>query len=483
MRLTSKVSARMIGLQIMRCIAVVDIKEDFSFIAIFTRGWKGAELAGSSLVRGGFTDSAWGTARKVKEEIDRISPEKPFTILLLPRRFVHVTTTEIPARNETFLKKMMEFEVTRHFPVSPERLVYDFMIAGRVKGGFAVNIAGLKRTDFNACFEAAQKAGIAPDEVSFSSSAWISPNVPDDDITKRFFIEVAPEGFEMSVVDGTRILYSRFNFFKPKLEEKNFHKRDVGSRSPARGIAEKILAELQNIRLVSGIEHLNEYLKKLFIAGGALQKDVGRQLAEMPEFADSQISCLPAGEGESGFGYVATVAGAQAMDKDGRRFNFIPADMASGSGQETAQRFKKFSIAIAVLAVLWIASTYLAQWKTTADLKRELARLKAEVGGVEEVHLRIEEYRSYFESFKKISATPSFDMELLQGITNALPKNSFLTDMEIHDGVIMISGLSKDASSLLKIMEADSHFKSVQMAGAVKTVGENEKFKIRMELE
>lgn len=468
----------------MRYIAVVDVKEDFSSIAVFTRGWKGAELIGASMIRGGFTDAAQGTARKIKGEVDRISPEKPFVILLLPRRLLHVTTAEIPARNKTFLKKMMEFEVTRHFPIPPEQLVYDFMIAGRVKGGFAVNLAGLKRTDFNVYFDTAQNAGIAPDEVSFSSSAWILPNVPDDDITKRIFIEILPEGFEMSVVDGARLLYSRFNLFKPKLEEKNFHKRDILLRSPARGIAEKILAELRNIRLVSGIEHLSEFLKKLFIGGdGALQKEVGRYLAEMPEFAGSLISHLPAGEEKSGFGHVAISVGAQAMNKKGGRFNFISDDMKSGGRQKTARRFKTFSITVAVLAILWVASTYLTQWKNTADLKRELARLKSEVGGVEEVHLRIEEYRSYFESFKKISATPSFDMNLLEGITDSLPRNSFLTDIEVSNGFITISGLSKDASSLLKIMEADPHFRSVRMAGAVKTVGGNEKFKIRMEME
>lgn len=467
----------------MRYIAVVDVKEDFSSVAVFTRGWKGAELAGGGLVRGGFADAVREAAHKVKEKIYRISPEKPFIILLVPRRLVHVTTVEIPARNETFLEKMMKFEVARHFPVPSEQLVHDFMLAGRVTGGFAVNLAGLKRTDFNAYFDAAREAGIAPDEVSFSSAAWILPDVPDDEITKRIFVEVLPEGFEMSVLDGARLLYSRFNLFKPKLEEKYFHKRNVLGSSSARGIADKILAELNQIRLVSGIEHLSEYLKKLFIAGGgAMRKDIGRRLAEMPEFADSFISYLPAGDDETGFDYVAAVTGAEVMDKKSQRFNFIPADMRTGDGRKATRRFT-VSITMAVLAVLWIASTYLSQWKTATDLKRELANLKSKAGGVEEVDLRIEEYQSYFESFKKFSATPSFTMDLLEGITNVLPRDSFLVDMEIHGGVITVSGLSKDASSLLKIMEADQHFKSVRMAGAVKTVGKNEKFKIRMELE
>ncbi|GMT41978.1 MAG: hypothetical protein IEMM0002_0389 [bacterium] len=468
----------------MRYIAVADIKEDFCTIAVFAEGWKSASPVGSGIVRGNFLDREMGAAQKVREEIDRISPQEPAVILLLPRRIVHVTTAEIPAKNKALLGKMMEFEVARHFPIPHDQLVYDFMVVGGAHGGFILNIAGLKRSDFDSYFDAAKEANIKPDEVSFSSAAWILPDVPDDEIKKRTFIEITPAGFEMSVVDGTRLVYSRFNRFRPKLEEKYFYERDVSGLSPDGDISQKISEELNHIRLVTGAEDINVYLEKVFIAGGgALRKGIIRYLAAKPGFSDSIIKSLPVGGDDAGFGYVAAATGALGIDKEGARFNFIPAGMRDSRAGMALKRFKTGSIVIVSLALFWIAFVYSVQWKRAGDLKQELAQLKSKAANVEEVHLRIGEFRSYFESYEKFSMTSSFTIDLLEGLTGALPKNGYLTDIEIRGGRIAISGLSEDASSLLRVMEADPHFKSVRMAGAVKTVGKNEKFSIRMEVE
>ncbi|MFQ5433052.1 MAG: hypothetical protein ACE5EN_11180, partial [Nitrospinota bacterium] len=109
-------------------IAVVDIKESFSSVAVYAHGWKSCKLLGVRTVRGRFPARGEGAARSVKDAIEQLSPAELEVILLLPRSLVHVTNAEIPAKNQTLLKKMMEFEVTRHFPIPREDLVYDYMV-------------------------------------------------------------------------------------------------------------------------------------------------------------------------------------------------------------------------------------------------------------------------------------------------------------------------------------------------------------------
>jgi len=467
-------------------IAVVDIKESFSSVALYAHGWKSRELLGVRTVRGRFPDRGEGAARSVKEAIEQLSPVEPEVILLLPRSLVHVTNAEIPAKNQTLLKKMMEFEVTRHFPIPREELVYDYMVVEKPapdREGFIVNLAGLKRADFDAYIRAAEEAGLDVAEVSYSSVAWVRPEPGDASEEKRCFIEIAPEGFELSVADGSALLYSRFSRFRPKVEEKCFYDDKAGGEPPSFRIADQITRELDRVPLVSGIERMGEYLKRVLIAGGSvLRRPVGNRLAQKPLFAESVIRYMP-DDDDAGFDYAAKVAGAMGLGREDERFNFMPDDSRPARREEAGRRMKLALYAALTLAFLWLVAGYGVEWKTVTDLEKRLDQLKSRAATLEAGAVLKEEYRGYLNSFNGFAAAPSLNIIMLDSLTRALPRETYLTDMDMRPGEITVAGISSDASGLLKILEATPHFRSVRMIGAVKAEGGREKFRIGMEFE
>lgn len=476
-------------------IAVVDIKDSFSAVAVYSEGWNSRELLGVQICRGSFLDRADGSALKVKEAIDRLSPEEPTVILLLPRSLVHVTHADVPAKNETVLRKMMEFEVTRHFPIPHDELIYDYVmdeVSAKGRGNYFVNIAGLKRADFEEYMKAAADAGLNPAEVSYSSVAWLIPEAEggwaDDDgkalTGKRCFIEIMPEGFEMSMVDGSSIIYSRFSRFRPKVEEKYFYSEEPALDSPAFRIANQLSQELDHIRLVSGMVDVEDYTKKVFLAGGSvLRKSIGSRLAQNLAFSESEIRYLPDDDNGTGFDYAAIATGALGIAQIGRRFNFMHGGHRPARGEEARRKLTVAGYAVAALLLVWLAIGYGTEWKTAANLEQRLAELKSRVSGIEEASMRMVEYRAYLDSFNSVAGKPSLTVGMLDGLTRALPRDTYLTDIELRGGGIKISGISRDASALLEIMEGTDLFKSARMVGAVKAAGSGEKFRIGMEFE
>lgn len=476
-------------------IAVVDIKDSFSAVAVYSEGWSSRELLGVQICRGSFLDRAEGSALKVKEAIERLSPEEPTVILLLPRSLVHVTHADIPAKNETVLRKMMEFEVTRHFPIPHDELIYDYVmdeVPAKGRGNYFVNIAGLKRSDFEEYMKAAAESGLNPAEVSYSSVAWLTPPAeggwPDDDekaqTGKRCFIEIMPEGFEMSMVDGSSIIYSRFSRFRPKVEEKYFYSEEPTLDSPAFRIANQLSQELDHIRLVSGMVDVEDYIKKVFLAGGSvLRKSIGSRLAQNMAFSESEIRYLPDDDNGTGFDYAAIATGALGIAQIGRRFNFMHGGHRPARGEEARRKLTVAGYAVAALLFVWVAIGYGTEWRMAADLEQRLADLKSRVSGIEEASMRMVEYRVYLDSFNSVAGKPSLTVGMLDGLTRALPRDTYLTDIELRGGEIKISGISRDASALLEIMEGTDRFKSARMVGAVKAAGSGEKFRIGMEFE
>ena len=472
--------------RIMLYIAVVDIKESFSSVAVYAHGWNSVELLGVQTVRGKFSDRGEFGARKVKETIEILSPREPDVLLLLPRSLLHVTQAEVPAKSEPLLKKMMEFEVTRHFPIAREELVYDYMVVEKPAPGrenFIVNLAGLKRADFEKYLRAAEEAQLNVTEVSYSSVAWVRPEPVDDSEEKRCFIEIVPEGFELSVVEGSRLLYSRFSRFRPKVEEKSFYDDKIAGESPAYRIGEQIREELERVPLVSGIEQMPEYLKRVFIAGGSsLRRSIGRTLSQKPLFSESVIRYMP-DDDDAGFDYAAKVVGATSPGRAKERFNFMPDDSRPARREEAGKRIRAALYTALALALLWIVSGYGIEWKKVTYLEKRLTELKASASTLNSGAMPREEYRGYRDSFNRFASAPSLNINMLDALTRALPRETYLTEIDMRPGEITLGGISSDASGLLKILEATPHFHSARMSGAVKAESGRERFRIGMELE
>jgi len=475
----------------MHKIAVVDPNEKFSSFAVFSESFQGVALENTGQVNGNFLDKG-ETAAKLKGELERLCPEGFSLILLIPRHLGLVTSVEIPAKSPDIIGKMMEFEFPRHFPLKKEELIADYYIASRNEDSFEINLAGVKREDFEKWMNLSNNAGLYPDGVSLSSAASLpvptgyANGIPGgaEMPSKRVFISISAEGFELSMVNKKRIMYSRFTRFKPPIDEKYFFSEEPWDDSSATSAAKQVQEEFQRVRLVSGIEGIDDYLQRIFISGGGmLRGKIAYKLGGIPEFAKSDITKLPGNDSKSGFDYTAVAQGMLGID-EGVRFNLIPKKQRRSMFDRLRKRLLLTGGVLGTALLIWISTAWGIQYYRITTLETELARLRSEATKSEKMLLKVDEIVTYLGSFINFAKSPALTIGVFDAINSALPMNTHLTDIDLRRGKLTIAGLSGDSSSLIKMLENSAAFKNVRMVGAVNTaVGGVEKFKIAMELE
>ncbi|MBI5179382.1 MAG: PilN domain-containing protein [Nitrospinae bacterium] len=465
----------------MRDIAVVDVKESYCSVAVFSEDMRNGIPKGSATVHGSFLDAASGTAIKIKENLDGLSVNPYAVVLLLPRSLFHVSPLTVPAKNPAMLAQMLAFEAPRHFPMPPEQLVWDFFPSEQTASAFSVTVAGLKKSDFDAYFTAAEQAGILADVVSVSSLAFM----PGEEREKRALADIQPEGFEISLLEGPLLVYSRFVRFKPRIEQKQFFTGGFLADGAAGNIASQIAGEVDHIRLVGGIETPEGFFGDIRIAcGGNLRQAVADRVSVKPGFTSARVSLLPeAGEGEEVLAHTARLASAAGLYKKGASFNFIPPKQRRLRNYAAKRLLKIAAGVVAGLLVLWAASAFAVRWNALRGLKAELASLKKEALKDENVAVHMGEYESLFDEFNRFSSQKSFTLAMLEGLTSVLPKNTYLNEMEFRDCKVMMGGLSSEASSVLGPLEGSPEFKNAHMLGAVQSTAKGERFKAGMECE
>ncbi len=461
----------------MREIAVVDIRDGFVAAAVYAEGLQGGGEKGTALIRGSFLQDA--TATQVKEALGRISNDPDYLIILLPQSLFHVTSTHIPARDAEILAQMMEFEVPRHFPIPANRLVHAYTVSERTDTGYIVNLAGLKLDDYNAYYNAARAAGLHADIVSVFSGALL-PAAGD---APRASLDIARDGFGLTLARGKRIVYSRWFRFKPELDGQDFFSVGILADTSAPQAADQIAAELNRLQLVTGIDNLPEYLGTLFLTGGVLRlrQAVANRLASRVELKNAKVKTLPAEKGNDGLEYAAAATAAAGFYQDGTAFNFIPKAQRR-LRHHVARRLSRGAAAvIAVLLVAWAGTAYGVRWKAVRGFQAELAALKRDARQGEGLQLKMGEHRAQFNGFNAFAAQRSFNLEMLTALTGGLPRDTFITELEFRPCVVTMSGISTNAAALLKTMEGTADMKNAQMLAAVQTTPAGERFKLGME--
>lgn len=461
----------------MREIAVVDIRDGFSAAAVYAEGLQGGAVKGTALIKGSFLKEA--AATQVKEALDKISPDPDYLILLLPRSLFHLTSAHIPARDAEMLARMMEFEVPRHFPIPADRLVHSYTVAERTDAGYTVNLAGLKLEDFNAYYDAARAAGLHADIVSLFSAAFL-PAAGD---ALRASADIARDGFDLTLAHGKKTVYSRWLRFKPELDERDFFSAGILADTPAPQVADQVAAELDRLKLASGVDNLPEYLANLTITGGAarLRQAAASRLAARAELRSAAVKTLPAEKENDGLEYAAAAFAAAGFYHDGAAFNFIPKTQRRLRHHVARRLLRGAAAVIAALLVVWAGTAYGVRWKAMHRLEAELAALKSEVRKGEGLQLKMGEYQAYFDGMNAFTAQRSFNLEMLAALTGGLPRDTFITEIEFRPCAVTLAGVSANATSLLKALEGAGGLRNAQMLAAVQTTPAGERFKLGME--
>ena len=445
----------------MRKTAILEIEEKGVGWTLLLEGLAENSILGSGYVAGNILDDARAVTDQLSEQLDRFRSGGLRIALLLPRKIARIIPLKIPAKDKETLSKMMKFEVPRQFPLPEDKLIYDYRIEGKDGNLFLITLCGIKRDDFDIWYGPLAAHGLAPDMVSLATFGW------SDGEGKRTHIELSDGGMEFTLLEGNRPLYSRW-----KAGESSYLPGSAGK-------GDMIAKEIEQARLTSGIGNMDEHLQKISLAGKDAQQ-TARELALIPGLQSSEVA-TPQEENDDG-NRLSKRIGVAGMESRG--FNLLPDEYAPPfwSGERA-----KIGMAVAgllILFVVWGVSILSAQKGEIADLRAELETLRSEATEAELMVIKSDEMEAHFKGYAAFDSGQEFNLALLDSLTSLLPKDTYLTDIEMRGNSFVVSGISSDSSALVNILEGSKQFSGVKMIGAVRAaINNKEKFKIGMELQ
>ncbi len=147
----------------------------------------------------------------------------------------------------------------------------------------------------------------------------------------------------------------------------------------------------------------------------------------------------------------------------------------------------KTSLALAATVVLflagWMGSQIYYNNETLKSLEGQLQEIKEEVSGLEKIDLEYISIQQYVDILNSIDKQYPAKLPLLGKLSQSLPRDTWLTNIEFHKGEMEIKGFSSSASKLIPLIEKSPSFKKAGFVGSIIRESTGEKFTIRAKLE
>ncbi|MFT8719652.1 PilN domain-containing protein [Acetobacter sp.] len=163
--------------------------------------------------------------------------------------------------------------------------------------------------------------------------------------------------------------------------------------------------------------------------------------------------------------YDITVTSLVTLDSRGEPDSEIPLKQMKAAGRS---RWKPILAACLILAFL----PFGMQIFHMVQLDRAIAALSAGRAQAEELRSRISSYTAGPAAVARETKTLGVVPNILQALTTALPDDTYLTDLHIHERRVTMDGQTKESPHLIGILEHEASFSGVAFSGPVTHAGD-----------
>lgn len=120
----------------------------------------------------------------------------------------------------------------------------------------------------------------------------------------------------------------------------------------------------------------------------------------------------------------------------------------------------------------------------SSALDQEVSRLETEVKKIRSVEAKIAGSQQRSNVLREIRKSNSLALEILRELSNVLPKNTFLTDLNLKNEIVEFSGVSESATVLPQMLDNSPYFKDVEFVAPItRDVSGREFCRVRLKLE
>ncbi len=392
-------------------------------------------------------------------------------VLGLPAEEVTLRLIELPIEVEENLEQVVRFQVEKFEPSEEEGSYYDYVILSRdeAQKKIVLQIAMVRQSLLDGYLSLLKDLGLYPTAVRLSSLALHQVlAIHKNGFPKKepvVILDVNPGSVEIVLV------ISAERFFAEKLD------------IPAENLsADGIIRELYEF--VSRLPIKTEGIARIYTAG-ALGKDLLEQLRQ--RLAD----CEPLSEklkmkGQPAGPEILTAIGlaATALSKSrSAKINLIPPDQRVIEKKPSLVPTFVLVALLVVMAVTAGTREYKQSSRFLGKIDSEVQKLQPQVNEVLALKKQVQDKQKELDEIRNLMRGEQQVLNVMKDLTERLPDDTYLQNLNIERGQVIIFGFSNSAGALIPALRASNHYKSVLPKYTTKDpITKKEKFNIEAAL-
>ncbi|MGA1795782.1 MAG: PilN domain-containing protein [bacterium] len=439
----------------------------------------------------------------------------PEVILGLPRDKVILREVNLPILAPEELKELISYEIERHIPLPSQEVYYDYKIMGKVSESKQKIILGLiRKEDLDFYLMIMERADLIPTlatPVTFALQDC--PACEDlDDRTLGLLVDFGEREFELDLVRGNKVLFSRSIPVKEGRLDDDFI-MDQGTRTeePAATDEAPSPIDMQTRTLGSGLlttvgqwlratdPPLTDPLKRVILTGintydypylaDYFHEQAGIEVLIPNPFQGLTDKKIP-GRIASALA-LATGLSAKGLKERFIDVNLLPPEM------RVRKKSHAFGMALILISLLFLLLTstvytgfgkdnrfYLPKRMKLNKVLTASQDLQDQVQEVKDLTLRIEQVSQETRKIQDLMNSRVSKLEILKELSVLIPEDAWLDRITIANDGIEINGYADSSSILIGTLEDSPLFENVIFPSTItKRGGEKERFRIKADIQ
>ena len=429
----------------------IEIRDRDLILAAVSRGLQGYQLKGDRVVENYAEMPVSELSSRIHEFLEMHGLDRDNVVLGLPRHEVIIKEVEMPLEAEENLDQVLQFQVEKMQPVDEVTSCWDYTVVERDAESKKLRIqlfmapgAVLDRY-LNLFLE----VNLYPRAVRVSTIGLLQIfSIHEDPYPKAapyLLMDIGSEGLELILLLG--------------------RERFASVKSSTAPDVERILEELD--RFVARMDFEGEELAKVYLSG-ALAGELSQQLRERIGDCELLLERVSLPGLSSTRRQAAVCAGAvglalSGMNKAvGAKVNLIPREKRVVAERVSLTPTLALAALLLVMGVAVIAREYIQERHFLAQVENQIQILQPEVDRIMAVRSQRDQLRKQFDEISVLMNGQQKVLTVLKELTERIPNDSFLQNINIQGDKISMTGFSDSASSLLKLLTELEHLERVE---------------------
>lgn len=374
-------------------------------------------------------------------------------IIGLSRSSVVIREVEFPLEVEENLSQVVKSQVDRFEPVEENRSVYDFGVVRRDEEArrLWLHITMAPAQEVESALDLFREADLYPASIRHSGIGLGHLLVLHEDGRPRrepiVIVRFEPDFVEVVWVGADQTIFS---------QSMELAVLEAGADRLLEVIAE----------LLSPWEDRLQAVGKMYLTGSLGTELSGPMRERVPDCTvlETGLTLRNKGLAKPPFGELAVAIGlaVSGISSLGKRVNLIPADRRLVGGRPSLTATYLLAGALVVAVGAEATRGYFQQNSLSGQVQTQIEALQPEVDAAFQLREQAAAKRTELEEMKNLFGRREKTLLVLKDLTERLPDDTYLQNLQIEGQQVTIQGFSNQASSLLPLLSESPYLEGVK---------------------